>query len=111
MEETNYGSGSNGKDVGALGAKTKQVSDDLGRARASTRAWFSAASDQAERLLAAKPYKVAAIAAGVGYVLGGGLASRITRAALLIGVQLVVRQLAAGALLGQMGPASDEPSV
>jgi phage shock protein A len=66
------------EDVAALAGTVRQV----------TRGWEALLRDRLEQ----RPYATLAVAAGVGYVLGGGVPSGIVRLLLGIGSRLAVEQ-------------------
>lgn len=65
-------------DVAALAGTVRQV----------TRGWEAVLRDRLEQ----RPYATLAVAAGVGYVLGGGIPSGLVRLVLGIGSRLAVEQ-------------------
>jgi ElaB/YqjD/DUF883 family membrane-anchored ribosome-binding protein len=99
-------------DFDALGDYGRQVYHDAAALAATLRD----ATDAVERYLTAqveqRPFSTLGVAAGLGYVLGGGLSSRLTvvllGAATRVATALVAREL--GARMVRSGAAQDETS-
>jgi len=83
-EEVNRGGNGSIPSAHELAAQTQRVREDVvalaGAVRQATHGWEAVLRDRLER----RPYATLALAAGIGYVLGGGLPTSLTR--LLLGV-------------------------
>jgi ElaB/YqjD/DUF883 family membrane-anchored ribosome-binding protein len=91
-------------DSNALAEKARQAGEDVRRAGASTQALASAVRHSTEERVALRPYSTIAFAAAAGYVLGGGLSSRLTGTMLVLGGRIAVRRLLSEAIGGQRRP-------
>lgn len=91
------------KSTRELVQQSERVLDDLrslaGSARGVARGWQELLAEELER----RPYATLAVAAGVGYVLGGGLPTTLIRALIGFGGRLAIeRALAQLAVSGSM---------
>ncbi len=86
-----------GLDFDVLAQRTQRVRDDFADmtdvARQTVQEWEGLLRDRLIR----KPYATLALAAGIGYVLGGGLPRVFTRAMIGAGGHLLLDRLMAGA--------------
>lgn len=92
---TNRGTGNGSasrQSAGELFEQSQRVREDVaalaGTVRQVARGWESLVRDRLEQ----RPYATLAVAAGVGYVLGGGIPSGLVRLLLGIGSRLAVEQ-------------------
>jgi ElaB/YqjD/DUF883 family membrane-anchored ribosome-binding protein len=98
----------------SLGDHGRQIQHDAEALAAAVRD----ATDGAQRYLAAqveqRPFTTVGVAAGVGYVLGGGLSSRLTTVLLGVATRvatgLVARELGSRILQSGSAPAQDKSS-
>ena len=111
---TSNGTGPLANGPGSLGAHARQIQHDAETLAAAV----CDATDEVQRYLTAqveqRPFSTVGVAAGVGYVLGGGLSSRLT--AVLLGTAtrvataLVARELGARILQRSSASADNKSS-
>lgn len=82
----------------SLGERSREVRDQATALSKSVQTAVKDIDQVLERQMVERPYAVLGIAAGVGFVLGGGLSPMIFRRALGLGTKLAIDLALAGAL-------------
>ena len=88
-KEPSKSSSSHPSRANGRGSDTHELRDAWDEVVTSTSELYRAADAFAEEQVQARPHVVLGVAAGVGFVLGGGLASRVGSTLLTVGARLV----------------------
>lgn len=91
----------------SLGERSREVRDQATALSRSVRSAVEDIDHALEHQVTKRPYTVLGIAAGVGFVLGGGLSPMIFRRALGFGTKLALDLALAGALGAVVGGEGD----
>src|SRR5689334_22383732 len=92
-QETSINDSSNGQRTGSSESDTGAIKDAAMEAVSSVNTLYEVGQDFMEYQTKKRPYAVLGVAAGIGFVLGGGLGSRLGGILLSIGTRLMATQV------------------